>query len=216
MRRVVAIVLVAAGLLLLGDAAATLLWQEPVSAVRAGAAQRSLGAELDRLERAQLRPADPHLSRRAVAGAARRFERGTADGHAAARLRIARMGLDVVVIRGSNIDDLRKGPGFITGSPLPGRHGTAAIAGHRTTYGAPFRRLNALRRGDPIDVALPYARFRYRVVSTRIVAPTDLAVLERARHDRLVLSACHPLFSAAQRIVVTARLAAVRPPDRRA
>jgi sortase A len=215
MRRALAILLVAAGLLVLGDVAATLLWQEPVSAVRAGAAQRSLGAELRRLERAQPRPGR-HVNRAAVARAARRLEAGTAEGDAAARLHIARIGLDAVVVRGSNLADLRSGPGFVTGSPLPGRRGTAAIAGHRTTYGAPFRRLDALRRGDAVEVDLPYARFEYRVVDLRIVAPTDLAVLRRRRRDQLVLSACHPLYSAAQRIVVTARLAGIRPPDRRA
>jgi sortase A len=213
MRRALAILLVAAGLLVLGDVAATLLWQEPVSAVRAGAAQRSLGAQLRRLERAQ--PPRRQVDRAAVARAARRLEAGTAEGDAAARLRIARIGLDTVVVRGSNLADLRSGPGFVTGSPLPGRRGTAAIAGHRTTYGAPFRRLDALRRGDAVEVDLPYGRFRYRVVDSQIVAPTDLAVLRRTRRDRLVLSACHPLYSAAQRIVVTARLAAVRPPERR-
>jgi sortase A len=200
---------------MLGDVAATLVWQEPVTALRAGSAQRSLGAELQRLERSEPAPRPRRPSRRALARAARRLEAGTADGHAAARLRIGRIGLNAVVVRGSNLEDLRDGPGFITGSPLPGRRGTAAIAGHRTTYGAPFRRLDALRPGDPVEVDLPYARFEYRVLGTRIVAPTDLAVLRRAHRDRLVLSACHPLFSAAKRIVVTARLAAIRPPDRR-
>ncbi len=215
MTRALAIVLIVAGLVLLGDAAATLVWQEPVTALRAGSAQRSLGAELERLELAEPPPPRWRPSRRDLARAARRLEAGTADGHAAARLRIERIGLNAVVVRGSDLADLRDGPGFVTGSPLPGRRGTAAIAGHRTTYGAPFRRLDALRRGDPVELDLPYARFEYRVLGTRIVAPTDLAVLRGARHDRLVLSACHPVFSAARRIVVSARLGAIRPPDRR-
>lgn len=216
MRRVLAVVLVAAGALVLADVVATLVWQEPVSALRAGASQRSLEAQLESLQPADPPPWRRPPSRAAVAGAAKRLEAGTAEGHAAARLRIPRIGLSTVVVRGSDIDDLRKGPGFITGQPLPGRHGTAAIAGHRTTFGAPFRSLDALRRGDPVDVDLPYARITYRVLSTRIVAPSDLAVLQRAGHDRLVLSACHPLYSAAKRIVVTARLASIRAPARRA
>jgi len=215
-KRVVAVVLVVAGLVALGDVVATLVWQEPVSALRAGASQRTLDAEFARLQVAVPPLPRQRPSRAALARGARRLEARTAEGHAAARLRIPRIGLSTIVVRGSTVDDLRKGPGFITGQPLPGRRGTAAIAGHRTTYGAPFRSLDALRPGDPVEVELPYARMTYRVLSTRIVAPSDLAVLQRARRDRLVLSACHPLYSAAKRIVVTARLASIRAPARRA
>ncbi len=94
---------------------------------------------------------------------------------------------------------------------LPGVPGTAAIAGHRTTYGAPFRDLDELRPGDAVVVAMPYATFTYRVERTRIVDPSDLSVLARRRYDRLVLSACHPLYSAAERIVVLARLESTVP-----
>ncbi len=126
-----------------------------------------------------------------------------------AELRIPRIGLRAVVVRGTAAADLREGPGLLDGTPLPGEHGTTAIAGHRTTYGAPFRHLDALRPGDAIRVRLPYGTFRYAVEGTRIVDPGDLSVLRDVRHDRLVLSACHPLFSAARRIVVLARLVAV-------
>jgi sortase A len=81
-----------------------------------------------------------------------------------------------------------------------------AIAGHRTTYGAPFRRVDDLGRGDRIELRMPYGRFVYRVERTRIVPPTEVSVTARVSYDRLVLSACHPLYSAAQRIVVFARL----------
>jgi sortase A len=86
-----------------------------------------------------------------------------------------------------------------------------AIAGHRTTYGAPFRRIDELDRGQVIAVDMPYGRYVYRVERTKIVEPTDLSVLDRVRYDRLVLSACHPLYSAAQRIVVFARLTGREP-----
>jgi sortase A len=79
-----------------------------------------------------------------------------------------------------------------------------AIAGHRTTYGAPFHDLDDLERGDQIELVMPYGRFEYRVERTRIVPPTATWVTDRVDHDRLVLSACHPLYSAAQRIVVFA------------
>ena len=183
MKRALGTALVVVGLLVLADAAVTLAWQEPLSALRAGRAQ--------------------------LAVAARALARSRRDGQAVAELRIARIGLRTVVVRGTTAADLRRGPGLLAGTPLPGQHGTTAIAGHRTTYGAPFRSLDALRRGDAITLRLPYGTFRYAVEDRRIVQPGDLSVLRRVGHDRLVLSACHPLFSAARRIVVLARLTGV-------
>jgi sortase A len=198
--------LVVAGLLMLADAALTLAWQEPLSALRARGAQQHLAAQLHALELAAPRRAG---DRAQVALAASALARSRRDGQAVAELRIARIGLRTIVVRGTTAADLREGPGLLAGTPLPGQHGTTAIAGHRTTYGAPFRRLDVLRRGDAITLRLPYASFRYRVEGRRIVAPGDLSVLRRVGHDRLVLSACHPLFSAARRIVVLARLTGV-------
>jgi sortase A len=206
MRRALGTALIVAGLLVLADAAVTLAWQEPISALRAGRAQHHLAAQLRALELAAPRHAG---DRARVAVAARAFAGTRRDGQAIAELRIARIGLRTIVVRGTDPADLREGPGLIAGSPLPGQGGTTAIAGHRTTYGAPFRSLDALRRGDAIVLRLPYGTFRYAVESWRIVQPGDLSVLRRVGHDRLVLSACHPVFSAARRIVVFARLAGV-------
>ena len=206
MRRALGTALVVAGLLVLADAAVTLAWQEPFSALRAGRDQHRLAAQLRALELAAPR----HGGERArTAVAARAFARTRRAGQAIAELRIARIGLRTVVVRGTDPADLRAGPGLLAGSPLPGQGGTTAIAGHRTTYGAPFRSLDALRRGDAITLRLPYGRFRYAVEGWRIVQPGDLSVLRRVGHDRLVLSACHPLFSAARRIVVFGRLTRV-------
>jgi sortase A len=206
MKRALGTALVVAGLLVLADAAVTLAWQEPLSAWRAGRAQQHLAGQLRAIElAAPARAGD----RAEVAAAASALARSRRDGQAMAELRIARIGLRAIVVRGTSPADLREGPGLIAGTPLPGEHGTTAIAGHRTTYGAPFRHLDALRRGDAITLRLPYASFRYRVEGGRIVAPGDLSALRRVGHDRLVLSACHPLFSAARRIVVLARLTGV-------
>jgi sortase A len=204
MRRGLGTALVVAGVLVLADVAATMAWQEPLSALRAGRAQHRLAGELARVELAA-----PTFARSDLPAAARRFARTRHDGDALAELRIARIGLRAIVVRGTDQADLREGPGLLDGAPLPGQHGTTAIAGHRTTYGAPFRHLDALRPGDTISVRLPYGSFRYAVEGTRIVDPRDLSVLRRVGHDRLVLSACHPLFSAARRIVVLARLVGV-------
>ena len=203
MTRALGTALVVVGLLVLADAAATLAWQEPLSALRAGRAQHHLAAQLRALELSAPRHAADGAR---LAIDARALARSRRDGQALAELRIARIGLRAIVVRGTTPADLRAGPGLIAGTPLPGQRGTTAIAGHRTTYGAPFRHLDALRRGDAITLRLPYASFRYRVEGRRIVDPGDLSVLRRVGHDRLVLSACHPVFSAARRIVVLARL----------
>jgi sortase A len=205
-RRALGTVLIALGLLALADVALTLAWQEPLSALRESRAQHRLANQLHALELATPRRLANGVH---VAAGARQLARSRRDGQAMAELRIPRIGLRTVVVRGTAPADLRAGPGLIDRTPLPGQRGTTAIAGHRTTYGAPFRHIDALRRGDAVTLRLPYGTFRYAVEGTRIVDPADLAVLRRVGHDRLVLSACHPLFSAARRIVVLARLVSV-------
>jgi sortase A len=211
MRRALGTALVVAGALVLLDVAVTLAWQEPLSAVRAARGQERLAGELKRLELTAPRGAraEGAPGSRAIEAAARALARSRRDGQPVAELRIPRLGLRTVVVRGTARADLRNGPGLLAGTPLPGQHGTTAIAGHRTTYGAPFRNLDDLRRGDAITLRLPYGTFRYAVAARRIVEPRDLSVLRSVGHDALVLSACHPLFSAARRIVVLARLTEV-------
>ena len=222
MRRALGTALVVLGLLVLGDVAVTLAWQEPLSAVRAAREQERLAGELKRLEQEKPRVAGRRspgaagaLGAQGARGAGRieaaagALARSRHDGQPIAELRIPRLDLRTVVVRGTAAEDLREGPGLLDSAPLPGQGGTTAVAGHRTTYGAPFRRLDALRRGDAMTMRLPYGTFHYAVEGRRIVAPTDLSVVRRVGHDRLVLSACHPLFSAARRIVVVARLVRV-------
>jgi sortase A len=107
---------------------------------------------------------------------------------------------------------LKKGPGHYRGTVLPGLYGTVGLAGHRTTYGAPFRRVNELSKGSRIIVRMPYGTFTYKVTGTRITTPDDASSLvSHAGVKKLVLTACHPLYSAAKRIVVTAQLATATP-----
>jgi sortase A len=127
------------------------------------------------------------------------------------RLRADAIGLDAVVVQGTATAALRTGPGHYPATPLPGVRGTVAIAGHRTTYGAPFRHIDDLDGGDRIELRMPYGSFTYRVERTRIVPPTATWVTRRVKYDRLVLTACHPLYSAAERIVVFARLERAAP-----
>jgi sortase A len=211
MRRTLAAVLMLAGVLALADGGLTLAWQEPLSALAAAREQPRLRAELRALELAT--PAPSATRRRAASAAsARALRRRTRDGDAVARLRVPRIGLDTVVVRGTRPDDLRKAPGLFDAGRLPGERGTALIAGHRTTYGAPFRRIDRLRRGDTITVAMPYGTFRYAAEETRIVGPRDARALRPVGQSRLVLSACHPLFSAARRILVYAAQVGVGQP----
>ena len=186
MLRFVASVMMVSGTLLIADAAVTLLWQEPVSALVANQHQ-------DNLKKAFFDP-----PRRVI-------RRQPLKGDSIARLEIPAIDVTEYVVEGTDVDSLRKGPGHYPETPLPGAAGTTAIAGHRTTYGAPFRHIDELDRGDRIIVDMPDGRFVYRVQRTRIVDDQDLSVLEPAGYRRLMLSACHPLYSAAQRVIVFAR-----------
>jgi sortase A len=215
--RALSTVLIAVGLLVLVDAGLTLVWQEPLTALQTSMRQHGLRGDLRQLEaegptrleaRALAGLAD---ERRRIAVLARSLRRRTAPGAAVGRLKIGRLGANFVIVKGADPSDLRKGPGTFDDLPLPGAGPTVAIAGHRTTYLAPFRHLDHLEPGDRITVEMPYATFTYRVQRTRIVAPDAVSVLRDVGYDRLVLSACHPLFSAAQRIVVVSRLTRVVP-----
>ena len=210
--RALSSVMIVAGTILLADAGLTLLWQEPVSAVYAHLQQGRLSDRLEELERAPLAPAEQRAleripdPRRRLAFRARALGRRLDPGDAMGRIVMPAIGVSEVFVEGTGAGDLRSGPGHYPETPLPGERGTVAIAGHRTTYGAPFRRIDQLGRGDRIELRMPYGRFVYRVERTRIVPPTETSVIARVEHDRLVLSACHPLYSAAKRIIVFARL----------
>ncbi|NTW29328.1 MAG: class E sortase [Coriobacteriia bacterium] len=134
---------------------------------------------------------------------------GLAEGDAFGRLVIARIGLDVVVVKGVNRDDLMKGPGWIPTTSVPGTTGNVGIAGHRTTYLAPFRDVDQLQVGDTIEFYTPYSRYTYRVSRTLIVLPTQVDVMDPTPSPMLTLSACHPPFSAEYRMIVQSDLAKV-------
>jgi sortase A len=128
------------------------------------------------------------------------------DGDAMARIRIPAIDVDKIVVEGVTVSDLKRGPGHYPDSPLPGQPGNAAIAGHRTTYGAPFNRIDELEIGDEILITTLQGSFTYEVREQLIVAPDQVEVLDEFGDDRLTLTACHPKYSARQRIVVVAAL----------
>jgi sortase A len=213
-------VLIVSGLLLLLDAGLTVAYQEPLSGVYNHFQQNSLEGDFEELADApptaleqQALASLPDDTAR-VAFAARALDRKAEDGDAIGRIEIPRVGLKKVIIEGTDTGDLQSGPGHYPDTPMPGAPGTVAIAGHRTTYGAPFRQLDKLRKGDPIELEMPYATITYEVIDTRIVPPSATYVTERKRFDQLVLTACHPLYSAKQRIVVFARETAAEASDK--
>jgi sortase A len=209
--RFIGAVLATTGVLLLADVAVTLLWQEPVSALFAARSQDELEDQLDatsrRFEQAS-QPARAGQPRRRLtpARAARAYEARLRTGRAFGRIEMPTLDRSFVMAEGTNAATLRKAPGHYPSTDLPGQRGTVAVAGHRTTYGAPFADLDELRRGEPIVVEMPYGRFMYRVEVNRIVEPTAWWVTRTSGHERLVLTTCHPPFSAAKRLVVFARL----------
>ena len=137
-------------------------------------------------------------------------------GDAVAQIRIPKIGVDSIVVNGVTRDDLRKGPGHYPNTPLPGEQGNSAIAGHRTTYGAPFANLDQLAPDDLIEVRTLQGSFRFRVTEQLIVEPSNVSVIDptpksindpgQGLEATLTLTTCNPKYSAAQRLVVKAQL----------
>ncbi len=130
------------------------------------------------------------------------------DGGPLARLVIPSIGLDQVVVQGTDTADLREGPGHYPSTPYPGQPGNVAIAGHRTTYAHPFYDLNELVPGDTIELSVPGGLWRYRVVGSLVVSPDDVAVAGPLGEPGswLTLTTCNPRYSASTRLVVRAQL----------
>lgn len=209
--------LIVAGVLALVDVGVTLLWQEPVTAVvalvkRTGLNRRYLNMSAlplsasERASLARLAGADER-----VAFLARREAAAVPAGAALGRLQIPKIGATFDFVQGTSTSDLELGPGHYRSTALPGLGRTVAIAGHRTTYLAPFRNLDSLHRGDRIVLKMPYGTFDYRVQHQQVVNPNAWWVTRNVGYERLVLSACTPLYSASHRLVVFARLVAEHP-----
>ena len=203
------------GVLLLLDAGLTLAWQEPVSAFMAGREQAALNDELKGLDKQatadKAAVADEGDIERRMAKLARLQARRDHKGDPIGRLRMPTLDRSYVVVEGTDLTTLRKGPGHYPKTPLPGEGGTVGVAGHRTTYGAPFRTIDDMKRGDELEMDMPYGRFFYRVDRVQIVKPDATWITDKRKNETLVLSACHPLYSAAKRIVVFSTLVRSEP-----
>jgi sortase A len=221
--RILSIALVTAGLVVLADVGLTLAWKEPLSSIYGSIQQREAENELTALED---RFPSEDLMRRALSqdelservrvladAFALEVERGEAIG----RIVIPSIGLNVVLVQGTDTSSLQRGPGHYTlanaeelaqgdGSAFPGQGKTMGVAGHRTTYLAPFRRIDEIQPGDEITLQMPYATFTYTVTKHEIVDPDAVEIVENVGYDQVVLTACHPLYSAAQRYAQFAKL----------
>jgi sortase A len=223
-RRRLVIILAVIGTLLLAEAVVTLVWKEPFTGYLAARAQDDLDKQLDKREVGLNATDERSLAAIDDAGArsrermsllARHLDEEVPEGQALGRIQIGKIDVDYVFVQGTEGATLRKGPGHYHGvTKLPGQGGVVGIAGHRTTYEAPFREIDELKAGDHITLRMPYGRFTYEVTGHRIVPSDYTEGFDPARAgsgDRLVLSACHPLYSATERILVDAKLVASEP-----
>ncbi len=124
------------------------------------------------------------------------------NGAPIGRMVIPSIGMDLVVIEGTETSDLKRAPGHWQETPFPGQLGNFVISGHRTTYGAPFFKLDKIKVGDEIELILPYATVRYSVTRVVVVLPTEVNTVAQLGKEQVSLAACHPIYSASHRIVV--------------
>jgi sortase A len=210
--RILATMLITAGLVVLVDAGLTYVWQEPLSAAYGAIKQGQAEDQLNQLESQYPTPADLAAISGVRGNAAKarvladRFAPHLQEGHAFGRIKIDRIGLNIVVVQGTDTASLEKGPGHYKNTSLPGQPGTVAIAGHRTTYLAPFRHIDEIRNGDEIRLEMPYSAFTYTVQRHEVVDPSDVGILKPVGYPQLVLTACHPPYSAAHRYAIFAKL----------
>jgi sortase A len=210
--RILSVALITAGAVVLADVAITLAWKEPVSSLYGSIQQGNLSDELEGLEDEFPSDADLRAVERAegIAGEARvladRFGDRVEMGEAIGRIRVPAVDADYVLVEGTDTGTLQRGPGHYPDTRLPGQGGTAGVAGHRTTYLAPFRHIDEIAEGDAVILEMPYATFTYEVEGSRVVEPAQVGIVRNVGYERVVLTACHPLYSAAKRIAVFARL----------
>ncbi len=215
--RMLGTLLVAAGFLMLVWAVVVWQWQDPFTALYTKWKQHELTSQYGKRARAF----EPAISgetlaaeRRSIAREAKRYRLSSKRGEAIGRLRVPRMGVNMIIVNGTDHDTLKRGPGRDTRTFMPGENRLVYIAGHRTTYLAPFSHIDSMQKGDRVTLEVPYGRFVYRVTHHRIVKATDLSVLRSPKYDLVELQACHPRFFASHRYIVYARLIRVEPRGR--
>jgi len=213
--------LIVAGLLMLAWVVVVWRWQDPFTALYTHWKQHQLAHSYEHrfvayAPRPVTRSESVAAKMDAIKREARRYRLDSHRGQAIGRIRVPRLGLKMILVNGTDDSTLRKGPGRDLRTYMPGEGQLVYIAGHRTTYLAPFAHIDKIRMGDSVTLELPYGTFRYTVFRRRIVAADDLAVLHSHGREVVVLQACHPRFFASRRYLVYARLAEVQPRGARA
>jgi sortase A len=203
-----------AGVLTLLWALVVWQWQDPFTALYTTWKQHQLASQYDK-RTSSFKPAisgDTQAAEKAsIAREARSYRLSSTRGEVIGRLRVPRMGVNMLLVNGTDHETLKKGPGRDLRTFMPGENRLVYIAGHRTTYLAPFSHIDRLRSGDRVTIEVPYATFIYAVTGHRIVKSTDLSVLRSPRHELVELQACHPRFFASHRYIAYAKLLRVEP-----
>jgi sortase A len=209
--------LVLGGLLVLAWVLAVWRWQDPLTLLLNQRSQARLASAYEvRVARVQAKPApakprEPRTSVATYRRAAASYRRATRIGDPIGRLIVPRLGLRAVVVFGTDTASLKKGPGLHPTTGLPGQGHLAYVAGHRTTYGAPFSDIDKLERGDRITFEVPYGTFRYVVVGHRIVRANQLEVLNSRGREEIALQACWPRFFASHRYIAYGKFVRFEP-----
>jgi len=208
---ILSVALITAGIVIAADVVLTLLWKEPLSTVYGSIKQGEAEDSLAELEDEFPSPADVEAIRgddveAKVRKLANLFAERVETGQGIGRIRIPTIDADYVVVQGTDTSSLQKGPGHYEYTAFPGQGKTIGIAGHRTTYLAPFHDINEVEDGDEITLEMPYGTFTYEVQKHEVVDPEETEIVDDVGYERLVLTACHPLYSAAQRWAVFAKL----------
>jgi len=207
-------VLAAVGVLTLFWALLVWQWQDPFTALYTKWKQHQLASQYDKRARSfepTISGASQAAERESIAREAKRYRTSSTRGEVIGRLRVPRMGVNMLFVNGTDHDTLKKGPGRDRRTFMPGENRLVYIAGHRTTYLAPFSHIDRLRSGDRITIEVPYGTFIYAVTRHRIVKSTDLSVLRSPHHELVELQACHPRFFASHRYIAYAHLLRVEP-----
>lgn len=197
---------------------ATWKWGDPVTALYTRWEQRELASSYEKIaDRYAIPPtavSSPTDRSEAVREAARRLRKASEEGEAIGRLVAPRLDLDMVLVNGTDVASLKRGPGRDRRTFMPGEGELVYIAGHRTTYGAPFAHIDRMSRGDRVMLEMPYVEAVYRVTGHVIVPSDDIGRLESKGIEQIALQACHPRFSASERYIVYAKLVSLTPVKR--
>jgi sortase A len=214
--RIAGTALAVAGVLVLVWVVVVWQWQDPFTALYTQWKQHQLARSYER------RFDSYHAARydreqtisarmRTIEREARRYRLDSHRGQAIGRIRVPRLHVNMILVNGTDHDSLKKGPGRDLRTYMPGEGQLIYIAGHRTTYLAPFAHIDAMRKRDRVTLEVPYGTFVYRVFRKEVVPSDDLAVLHSHGRDIVALQACHPRFFATNRYIVWGRLIRIEP-----